>query len=56
MLIDDTPWGRKKLKRCLTPELTGRTFNESSIQVSRMKGKLTPLRLNELLSGDGRNG
>jgi hypothetical protein len=35
--------------RHLTPELTGRAFNVSSIQVSRMKATLFALRLNELL-------
>ena len=38
----------------LTPELSGRAFNASSIQVSRMKAALFALRSNELLDGGDR--
>jgi hypothetical protein len=34
-----------------TPELTGRAFNETSIQVLRMKAALFALRPNELSGG-----
>lgn len=37
------------LRSALTPELTGRETSMSSLQVLRMKCKLIPLRLNELL-------